>query len=836
MRNDKWNAFRNRFTDKMSVFKREENGSKSSKNLVVIISAALLFGLVISSITLAGQIKANRTAKETSKTVETFKLDTLNGGFQGTMKVLSDDMSDELSGVNDFLGKLDQKVLENLSKLEEVNTLSEENTKEIYTTMENNLKEIQFNFSSLEKVVQESQTSIRENLEKYIDQNNVVVNQHLADIEKQLTSTQEQIQMSRTTVSDAISDLKTVVKNKFDNTEVQITNMETNLTNEIAASDTRNQENFNKAQEQLSNTEKNLTEKLDELHSQIVSTQEQLNNVYVHIDNTLSNMKDQNVADQKELLDTLSTIKDNILSSLESDMAEIINKFTSLQASLDKSVIELKAKMDDIHSQITSAQDEIKTLLNQFEGNDVDRQEETMTGIADVNAAIDNVNLSIVQINADLNTAHQDLVRILGEMKASNDTSFTETISRLESVETNINSAITQDMAEITQQYTNMANNFKVQVDNLSQAMTGKFDSLNQSLAQQFSSITNTITNNTSQSDSSLREYIDQKKAELQQDLNQVFISVSSGKANLASALLTKGVSVNNDASFTEIKDAILNIPQQLLIGVQQIPGNITYHYHYHTDAAGNSPHSETSTTQGGCYTIAQYHVHSEEAGCYTVDRWHEHNGGCPGHSGWVDWDGDGYWGWFYECNNQPLNASRKVLNCPKTTSTIEYYNPSCGWVDGQITGAEITYDKSAFGDRSLQAVPLSAFQLPEGVMLPNKINPAPDMIKIQDNELEKLGLDPSGPSTESAVEGTVETEREKATESEVETEPATERVTETESVVNTEMETERSFETEMVTESTSESEPESESTPETVNESETEPVSESTPETESAA
>ena len=62
-----------------------------------------------------------------------------------------------------------------------------------------------------------------------------------------------------------------------------------------------------------------------------------------------------------------------------------------------------------------------------------------------------------------------------------------------------------------------------------------------------------------------------------------------------ASALLTKGVSADDDATFAELKDAVLRIPQKLVIGVQEVPGTITYHYHYHADASGENPHTETS-------------------------------------------------------------------------------------------------------------------------------------------------------------------------------------------------------------------------------------------------
>ena len=218
-----------------------------------------------------------------------------------------------------------------------------------------------------------------------------------------------------------------------------------------------------------------------------------------------------------------------------------------------------------------------------------------------------------------------------------------------------------------------------------------------------------------------LKAYMSELNEALKQNLNQVFTSVSNGKTGLASALLTKGVSADDDATFAELKDAVLRIPQKLVIGVQEVPGTITYHYHYHADASGENPHTETSPVQGGCYTVPKYHVHSEDAGCYMIRRYHEHNDSCPGHSVWVDWvpNQEPYWGWVYECNDQPINAAEKVLSCSKSTATIDYYGVSCGWVDGQITGAEIIYDKDEVKRRAEEATknaaqPVEEERLPE--------------------------------------------------------------------------------------------------------------------------
>ena len=92
-----------------------------------------------------------------------------------------------------------------------------------------------------------------------------------------------------------------------------------------------------------------------------------------------------------------------------------------------------------------------------------------------------------------------------------------------------------------------------------------------------------------------LKSYLEELNNGLKQDMNQVFTSVSNGKKKLASALLTKGVSTNEDATFAQLAEAILNIDQKLVIGVEEIPGTIRYQYHYHVDASGNQLHTEKS-------------------------------------------------------------------------------------------------------------------------------------------------------------------------------------------------------------------------------------------------
>lgn len=193
----------------------------------------------------------------------------------------------------------------------------------------------------------------------------------------------------------------------------------------------------------------------------------------------------------------------------------------------------------------------------------------------------------------------------------------------------------------------------------------------------------------------SMQEFLTQLKTELNDQLKSVFTFVSNGKQGLASALLTKGMEVSQDATFSQFREAILQIPQKLVIGVQEVPGEISYDYHYHTDAEGTHVGEVAhQDVEGGCYTKAVYHTHQNA--CY---NWtHEHNSHCKSHPIWVDWaGGDPYWGVAYDCGDQPANK-RGSLKCKLPTSEDGkpiYYELGCGLSDGQITGAHIVYPEA---------------------------------------------------------------------------------------------------------------------------------------------
>lgn len=206
--------------------------------------------------------------------------------------------------------------------------------------------------------------------------------------------------------------------------------------------------------------------------------------------------------------------------------------------------------------------------------------------------------------------------------------------------------------------------------------------------------------------------------SQLRQEVQAVFQRASDGKQLMASTLLAKNVSIPQDATFQEFYDAILRVEQQLVIGVEEVPGTISYEYHYHTGDSVNG---------GGCYSKKLYHQHSPE--CYTKAACtvtiHANGGfwscgdtwcGCHGnvhiihqnvirkHSScgaadnygeitFTEYHGPGMDG-LSGYNNSMHTYDR--LSCGKTNATFVGWDAGCGFVDGQIIGAHIMYDSGA--------------------------------------------------------------------------------------------------------------------------------------------
>ena len=524
---------------------------------------------------------------------------------------------------------------------------------------------------------------------------------------------------------------------------------------------------------------------MESVHADIQATLEQISKVA----ESLEEQKEQGAKEHGQSVEEINRVNQSV-QEIDRSVENIENKLTDSYASL-KELIE-KLRTEENKNQESQKADGQEILKNQEE---LKKEYQLLVkNLSDVEGSLKTIlETDMTQISkafSDMASSFQVKVDQLGSLL---ETRMDRMDAGIIGIDEDL-SGLDQSIGGLDQNINGLDRNISSLDQNVSQNLAGVTDRLGELnvgvqnsltlLEQNFAKHMNELSQMSGEGTGALKAYMSELNEALKQNLNQVFTSVSNGKTGLASALLTKGVSADDDATFAELKDAVLRIPQKLVIGVQEVPGTITYHYHYHADASGENPHTETSPVQGGCYTVPKYHVHSEDAGCYTIRRYHEHNDSCPGHSVWVDWvpNQEPYWGWVYECNDQPINAAEKVLSCSKSTATIDYYGVSCGWVDGQITGAEIIYDKDEVKRRAEEATknaaqPVEEERLPEESV--ETLHPEGSLPFALPGD---IGHPENGVETEPEVgvetepEAGVETEPEAGTETEpeagVETEP----------------------------------------------------------------
>ena len=537
---------------------------------------------------------------------------------------------------------------------------------------------------------------------------------------------------------------------------------------------------------------------MESVHADIQATLEQISKVA----ESLEEQKEQGAKEHGQSVEEINRVNQSV-QEIDRSVENIENKLTDSYAGL-KELIE-KLRTEENKNQESQKADGQEILKNQEE---LKKEYQLLVkNLSDVEGSLKTIlETDMTQISkafSDMASSFQVKVDQLGSLL---ETRMDRMDAGIIGIDEDL-SGLDQSIGGLDQNINGLDRNISSLDQNVSQNLAGVTDRLGELnvgvqnsitlLEQNFAKHMNELSQMSGEGTGALKAYMSELNEALKQNLNQVFTSVSNGKTGLASALLTKGVSADDDATFAELKDAVLRIPQKLVIGVQEVPGTITYHYHYHADASGENPHTETSPVQGGCYTVPKYHVHSEDAGCYMIRRYHEHNDSCPGHSVWVDWvpNQEPYWGWVYECNDQPINAAEKVLSCSKSTATIDYYGVSCGWVDGQITGAEIIYDKDEVKRRAEEATknaaqPMEEERLPEESV--ETLHPEGSLPFAPPGD---IGHPENGVETEPEVG--VETEPEAGVETEpeagVETEP--EAGTETEPEAGTETEPEGSVE-----------------------------------------
>lgn len=436
---------------------------------------------------------------------------------------------------------------------------------------------------------------------------------------------------------------------------------------------------------------------MESIHTDVTKTLEEISKIMQEMDA----QKKQDNTDHKESITEINRINESV-QSVNQTVSRLEDRLNTSYENLKNLVQEVRTTEEKNRELWTQEQTQLteqqKQLLKEVE----ESRQETIRSLALVESNLKNMLESdMVQITATFGSLTAELQTRVQELSALLENRMNRVDQNLSGLDKNVTglgnniSGLSENVNGLNENVDGVGKNVEslfTRIGELDNGMQTNLTTLQQTFAKQFGDLNVSAGQNTEE----LKSYLEELNNGLKQDMNQVFTSVSNGKKKLASALLTKGVSTNEDATFAQLTEAILNIDQKLVIGVEEIPGTIRYQYHYHVDASGNQPHTEKSDTAGGCYTGTHGHVHSVEDGCYKEESYHVHRDDCSGYPVWVDWAPgvEPYWGFIYTCG-EPANATRRVLICSKQAGSTDYYVPSCGLADGQIIGAEIVYDQA---------------------------------------------------------------------------------------------------------------------------------------------
>ena len=436
---------------------------------------------------------------------------------------------------------------------------------------------------------------------------------------------------------------------------------------------------------------------MESIHTDVTKTLEEISRIMQEMDA----QKKQDNTDHKESITEINRINESV-QSVNQTVSKLEERLNTSYENLKNLVQEVRTTEEKNRELWTQEQTQLteqqKQLLKEVE----ESRQETIRSLALVESNLKNMLESdMVQITAAFGSLTAELQTRVQELSALLENRMNRVDQNLSGLDKNVTglgnniSGLSENVNGLNENVDGVGKNVEslfTRIGEMDNGMQTNLTTLQQTFAKQFGDLNVSAGQNTEE----LKSYLEELNNGLKQDMNQVFTSVSNGKKKLASALLTKGVSTNEDATFAQLAEAILNIDQKLVIGVEEIPGTIRYQYHYHVDASGNQPHTEKSDTAGGCYTGTHGHVHSVEDGCYKEESYHVHRDDCSGYPVWVDWAPgvEPYWGFIYTCG-EPANATRRVLICSKQAGSTDYYVPSCGLADGQIIGAEIVYDQA---------------------------------------------------------------------------------------------------------------------------------------------
>lgn len=667
--------------------------------------------------------------------------------------VARDDMIAELNNLLSYLGELDRSVIENQNTLGTVADYS--------STYQSKISNVKTSIHELETTINNYLTN-----NEIPDEN---IRNCLEEILDGLKNTSNMLTKNENTFLSLIEEYKTANDERRKEIEAELEKIYNNLYKEFESvgSIYENLQKIHSSSQGTDNELKNFLSTLEIKFNRLINTK--FSSLLSLLDKGTINLSlkvDQGIDSLTKKMISLHTTVSESQANISELLADMSNTDANSQETINQEFYTVKANIESLNTSFHAAHSEVKALLKvltkDMESLFDDQNELLEKSFKEHNLHLDE---SFEEHNTHLDESFEEHNLHLAEKFNEHDTnmsnSFTEQNTYLknsfsnqelhfdqsmenqtrhidelydqlktilEKMSSDMEHLLTEQFEEMMSTLSSMENNYLEALENYHIKTIDNLTTLNTNISHQFQNIDSNInnqyqnlTNIVNTGDSELKTYLDSIYGNLSQRLDQVFTYVSNGKKLLASALLTKGVSCEEDATFAKIYNAILSIKQTLVIGVERLPGTIAYDYHYHTDVNGTMLHTATCSIaqKGGCYISPVYHVHTGSSGsgggCYTVANTGYNTIGCGGGDAingphGPDSSGNYYWvgncnncggavsnyggpGWAACGNTSVVPYTYYTLGCGMGPTTIVAYQPACGLADGQMVGAHIVYE-----------------------------------------------------------------------------------------------------------------------------------------------
>lgn len=442
-----------------------------------------------------------------------------------------------------------------------------------------------------------------------------------------------------------------------------------------------------------------------------------------------------------------ASAKDELVEAQTKDNEQTIEKLDELSEylnGLDKSITESKDSMTSFYAKdgekntekmTNTVTEKVGNLGNDLAGlhdtivrtgTDIDKLREIIEkGGEDSDKSITekftNIYNNLEEIENTYNQAHENTKLLIEELenalKSGDDKLSKELVDRYKE----LLDELTKSNEKLSEQNSESIKEFKDAIGNLNTEVTKKLNEIstdiNTNIDNQFNSM-----NISFESDmTGLKSYLSGELSNVNNKVDQVFLRVSKGKKLLASTLLTKNVQIREDATFAEIAKAIEDIPMQVVLDKDDVPGEVIYDYHYHIDGLGNVCDEEyvPIENKGGCYEEEYIHTHTDD--CYNKTITYTYGTAKDVEAtGWSHSDWGGNNNYYYYCHycgkrfvndnpehsesttdrnvaarraqNMPRETVTKTLKCTKPEGTLLGYKTTCNLLHGQIVAAKIVF------------------------------------------------------------------------------------------------------------------------------------------------